>query len=491
MRDGDTLQSIASSLWGDATLWYILADANGLKGDDVLKAGQMLTVPNQVTNVHNTATTFKPYDPGKAIGNTQPTLPDPPPPPGKDGGCGGVAQIFAVVIAVAVSVVSMGTGSIVGAMLIGAAGAAATQGVMIAAGEQHGFDWKGMAIGAVSAGIGAAAAPATSFWTAAAQGAVRSAATQGMALAVGAQRGFDWKGMAASAVASGVGFQAARTINVGGSNVGFNMGSDPGRFVTGMGAGIAAGAASTIVRGGSLGRNVGAITMDAIASTIGNLVVDNVAGQATNTGTLYGVGGDINGMVQGAYTVDAGKQFAWLANGQLNSGSMFDATAASLGLTTQAAHGLIQADNGRSIVGSPFSPEVEGHAVPYPQISVSSLPESGVTLAQTEGGFWRGLSGDRRGVFESAAPLSEKIGAGVRAVGEFVADPFIEVGSQYRDLYAAANGATGGWSSGFAQQVSVGSYGAAALTEFSAVAGTVPLAWGYAEGRCIGCSGVC
>ncbi|MGF6696601.1 YD repeat-containing protein [Paraburkholderia sp. MM5496-R1] len=286
VRDGDTLQSVASSLWGDATLWYILADANGLKGDDVLKAGQMLTMPNQVTNVHNTATTFKPYDPGKAIGNTQPTLPDPPPPPSKDGGCGGVAQIFAVVIAVAVSVVSMGTGSIVGAMLIGAAGAAATQGVMIAAGEQHGFDWKGMAIGAVSAGIGAAAAPATSFWTAAAQGAVRSAATQGMALAVGAQRGFDWKGMAASAVASGVGFQAARTINVGGSNLGFNMGSDPGRFVTGMGAGIAAGAASTIVRGGSLGRNVGAITMDAIASTIGNLVVDQVqAGSVGKTDT--------------------------------------------------------------------------------------------------------------------------------------------------------------------------------------------------------------
>ncbi|MGF6637635.1 hypothetical protein [Paraburkholderia sp. MM6662-R1] len=222
--------------------------------------------------------------------------------------------------------------------------------------------------------------------------------------------------------------------------------------------------------------------MDAIASTIGNLVVDNVAGQATNTGTLYGVGGDINGMVQGAYTVDAGKQFAWLANEQLNSGSMFDATAASLGLTTQAAHGLIQADNGRSIVGSPLSPEVEGHAVPYPQISVSSLPESGVTLAQTEGGFWRGLSGDRRSVFEGPAPLSEKIGAGVRAVGEFIVDPLIEVGNQYRDVAAAATGAAGGWHSAFAQQVSAGSYGGAALTEFGAVAGAMPLAGATLKG---------
>ncbi|MBN3751648.1 hypothetical protein G3N95_01765 [Paraburkholderia sp. Tr-20389] len=53
-----------------------MADANGLQGTDTLKAAQGLTVPNKVTNVHNTATTFKPYDPGKAIGDTQPTLPD-------------------------------------------------------------------------------------------------------------------------------------------------------------------------------------------------------------------------------------------------------------------------------------------------------------------------------------------------------------------------------------------------------------------------------
>ncbi|MBB5488823.1 hypothetical protein HDG39_007081 [Paraburkholderia sp. WSM4180] len=263
-----------------------------------------------------------------------------------------MAQIFAVVIAVAVSVVSMGTGSIVGAMLIGAAGAAATQGVMIAAGEQHGFDWKGMAIGAVSAGIGAAAAPATSFWTAAARGAVRSAATQGMALAVGAQRGFDWKGMAASAVASGVGFQAARTINVGGSNLGFDMGSDPGRFVTGMGAGIAAGAASTIVRGGSLGRNVGAISMDAVAATIGSLVVDQVQAASVGktgvnaTGTngsmsgLFGAGGNYDDLVrqttQQSYNVDAGNQFAGMAG--WNLALQGQATTAGTG---RAANGYV------------------------------------------------------------------------------------------------------------------------------------------------------
>ncbi|WP_217591466.1 LysM peptidoglycan-binding domain-containing protein, partial [Burkholderia sp. GbtcB21] len=64
VREGETLKSIASALWGDETLWYVLADANGLKSTDELKAGQTLTVPNKVTNVHNTASTFKPYDPG-------------------------------------------------------------------------------------------------------------------------------------------------------------------------------------------------------------------------------------------------------------------------------------------------------------------------------------------------------------------------------------------------------------------------------------------
>ncbi|MCA8254360.1 LysM peptidoglycan-binding domain-containing protein [Burkholderia sp. AU31624] len=58
VREGDSLKSIASALWGDETLWYVLADANGLKSADELKAGQLLTVPNKVTNVHNTASTF-------------------------------------------------------------------------------------------------------------------------------------------------------------------------------------------------------------------------------------------------------------------------------------------------------------------------------------------------------------------------------------------------------------------------------------------------
>ncbi|MBY4770296.1 hypothetical protein [Burkholderia ambifaria] len=55
--------------------------------------------------------------------------------------------------------------------------------------------------------------------------------------------------------------------------------------------------------------------------------------------------------------------------------------------------------------------------------SAMSETGAGIRLAQTDGGFWRGLAGETRNLFETPAPLSEKIGAGVRAVGEFIADP--------------------------------------------------------------------
>ncbi|MEN2428929.1 LysM peptidoglycan-binding domain-containing protein, partial [Chromobacterium vaccinii] len=57
-RDGDTLQVIAANLWGDKSLWYLLADANGLTGAETLKAGQVLRVPNKVTNLHNNSGTY-------------------------------------------------------------------------------------------------------------------------------------------------------------------------------------------------------------------------------------------------------------------------------------------------------------------------------------------------------------------------------------------------------------------------------------------------
>jgi nucleoid-associated protein YgaU len=74
VREGDTLQGIAASLWGDASLWYMIAEANGLSGSESLAAGTSLIVPDKVTNIHNSAKTFEVYDPNRALGDLSPTL---------------------------------------------------------------------------------------------------------------------------------------------------------------------------------------------------------------------------------------------------------------------------------------------------------------------------------------------------------------------------------------------------------------------------------
>ncbi|MBR8405473.1 hypothetical protein [Burkholderia cenocepacia] len=194
------------------------------------------------------------------------------------------------------------TSGAVAAGIGGAAGALASQGVMIAGGEQHGLNFASITLGAISAGvtagIGAAAGAPGSAWSAAAQGAVRSAATQGIGVVTGLQERFDWKGVAASAIASGVGYGVGE--QVGKTVIGAGVGADLGRFASGVAGGLSAGVASTLVRGGSLGRNIGAIAADAVASTVGNMVLDNVqAGSVgkNGTGSLYGVTGDVDGMV--------------------------------------------------------------------------------------------------------------------------------------------------------------------------------------------------
>ncbi|MGM9485073.1 hypothetical protein ACS5PN_28040 [Roseateles sp. NT4] len=74
-RDGETLRSIAQALWGDSSMWYLIAEANGLLTDSALKAGRVLLIPNKVSNIHNNSTTWRPYSAGEAIGRTDPNMP--------------------------------------------------------------------------------------------------------------------------------------------------------------------------------------------------------------------------------------------------------------------------------------------------------------------------------------------------------------------------------------------------------------------------------
>ena len=104
VRAGDTLAGIAAQLWGDSSLWFKLAEMNGLGANAALVEGQRLSIPAGVTkNTHN-ATTFNPYDPSEVIGDIGPA-----PKPNAKNKCG----VFGAVILAAVAVAA-----ILGAVLL-------------------------------------------------------------------------------------------------------------------------------------------------------------------------------------------------------------------------------------------------------------------------------------------------------------------------------------------------------------------------------------
>lgn len=105
VQAGETLRSIAQRVYGNENLWYVLAQANALTGEETLAGGTTLTVP-EVKVTANDSNTFKPFNPSEAIGNTAPELPYIPPPP-KDK-CGVLSSLIGVVVAVVVTVYSGG-----------------------------------------------------------------------------------------------------------------------------------------------------------------------------------------------------------------------------------------------------------------------------------------------------------------------------------------------------------------------------------------------
>lgn len=216
VKAGDTLQSIARAMWGDASLWYLLADANGLTGDQPLVAGTRLTVPNVVTNVHNNAEVFRPYDPGLALGDTTPTLPDPPPPPA-DKGCGTLGTIIVMIVVIVVAYYTgiylgdtLGWVSWAAAAGGAAAGSVAGQLTGMALGVQDKFSWKAVAVAALSAGVtqGALGSESSGYTALGNQlgtvgrAAFSSIVSQGANMLFGQQKRFSWSSVAVAALSA-------------------------------------------------------------------------------------------------------------------------------------------------------------------------------------------------------------------------------------------------------------------------------------------------
>ena len=103
---GENLRGLAQRVYGSQSMWYLIADANGLSDPaQELVPGLGLVVPKAMVS-RNDASTFKPYNPAEAIGSTSPELPYIAPPP--KNGCGNFAIVLMVVVAIAVSVATWG-----------------------------------------------------------------------------------------------------------------------------------------------------------------------------------------------------------------------------------------------------------------------------------------------------------------------------------------------------------------------------------------------
>ncbi|SDJ82379.1 LysM peptidoglycan-binding domain-containing protein, partial [Variovorax sp. OV700] len=346
---GDTLQSIARGAYGDASLWYLIADANGLSSDADLRTGQVLRIPTRVGSADN-AGTIKPYDPSKIASDSATMMAMPQ---SQDGGCGGIGQIIIIVVAIVVTIwtagaaagawgavgtagtatASAGIGAtmttgltalgggygalgVAAAVVGGAVGSAVSQAVGIGIGAQDQFSWKQVALSAigsgVSAGLGIAGAlPDTGsvLGNAALRGAVGNSLTQGIAVVTGLQDKFDWKSVAASAVGAGVGAAVGPTI---GSAFESAFGSGAGSaFGARLATGLLAGAATAVMRGGK-------VSMQQVAvDAFGNALGDSIAA-ANGRGSSVRPFGETDAEAWGHVPAGAGYDYQGSGNGISN-----------------------------------------------------------------------------------------------------------------------------------------------------------------------------
>ena len=304
-------------MWGDSSLWYRLAEANGLTAASALVEGQSLTVPAGVSSNGFSASTFRPYDPAEAVGETSPTSPKPNK---KNNKCGVFGAILLVAIAVAVTALTAGAavaalapasagitgiGSALTAIaavktglgiatlagigaVAGAAGSIASQGFGVATGIQDSFSWKSVAMagiaGGISGGLGAAIpggqlSTLSAIGRGAVIGAGTSALSQGIGLAIGLQKKFDFAGVAAAglagAVSSGVGkmLRAGSLADMSARNIGANLATSAAGAITNA-------TVRTLANGTSFGDNLIAALPDIIGSTIGNMIAGAVEGDS-------------------------------------------------------------------------------------------------------------------------------------------------------------------------------------------------------------------
>ncbi|MGY8562893.1 putative Ig domain-containing protein [Paracidovorax citrulli] len=299
---GETLRGIAQRVYGNANLWYVLAEANAINDDSGLTAGTTLVVP-EVKVTANDATTFKPFSPQEAVGNTSPSLPYIEPPPKEH--CNGIAMVLMVVVAVVAAVFTAG------AALTAIAAMAPSLGISLAAG---GMMATGLGVVTGSAMVGVSGAVAGAVAGAAfAGGMAGSIASQAVGKAMGVVESFSLR----SAVASGLGAMVGAGVGAaigGGATTAELIAKNTYK---GYGAVAAIGAANA-VGGYAAGKIAGvadthfswrAIAAAAVSSLVAGKI-NNSLGTPATPNVAGGIANDtIGGMVGGVVSLHARRTF--------------------------------------------------------------------------------------------------------------------------------------------------------------------------------------
>jgi len=203
VQSGDTLLGLAQRIYGNSSLWYVLASANAIASDNDLVAGTTLRVPN-VTVAKNDASTFKPYNPEQIIGPTTPGLPYVAKP--GNPGCSMVAtliRLVAVILAIYAPPV--------GAAIASGLGETIAQTAEIDDGIRQGYDVGGIVMAGVTAGYGSDLPinQGTGFGFRFLQGAEQAIEARVGSFAINKALGrkdtWNWSNLAVSAVSSGLG----------------------------------------------------------------------------------------------------------------------------------------------------------------------------------------------------------------------------------------------------------------------------------------------
>ncbi|MGL6028762.1 MAG: hypothetical protein ACRC0M_03145, partial [Legionella sp.] len=183
LQAGDTLESVALQVYGDSSLWYLIADANGItdrtaqaSNNGSLRIGQRINTPPVATGQHNTSGSRKVMNANDVIGNTSASTPlpaSPPPLPKKHHGL--FAKIVVGIVAVIATVLTAGVIGYLSGALAGASGSL--------------FALGGAVLGGASS-LGVASSLGAGF----AAGFIGNLATQGVSKALGMQDSINFKG---------------------------------------------------------------------------------------------------------------------------------------------------------------------------------------------------------------------------------------------------------------------------------------------------------